>query len=226
MEATLKRTEEEQANKALIAEMLRDATKVELPSELTRQPIVHSGDAVLPAPMTVKEISSAGYVWVWDTRSYEKVPILYYMLPSRLRERRPDGSFRFTTTDPGKEPKRGTIKCLLHPEAANRAHYDELGFRVCNKNNITNPYQLQQHMKKKHPQEWAAIEEERKTAEREQDRALQHALLTQQLEKRREIAQEVEQESQKSSKASFICDICGADFGAQITLKRHKETHK
>jgi len=173
----------EKQNEALIQQMLRDAKKASEPGDLATNPIIHKGDADLQAPMTVKEVSSAGYVWVWDTRTYEKIPIIYYMLHSKLRTRRPDGSFRFTTVDPKQLPKRGTTKCLLHAESKNREHYNELGFRVCPKDNITNQYQLEQHMKKKHPQEWATIEQERIRKEKEEDRALQHLLLTSQMNK-------------------------------------------
>lgn len=164
---------------ALIQEMLRDAEsqKTELPSELTREPVIHRGDEDLPAPMVVNKITSAGYVYVWDTRSYEKIPILYYMLPSKMRQRREDGSYRFTTLDPGKKPKRGTYKCLLHKDAPDRARYDELGFRVCPKDNLTNQYQVGRHMKLKHPAEWNAIEDERKERERKEDRELQRMLI-------------------------------------------------
>uniref|UniRef100_A0A6M3LQ40 Uncharacterized protein n=1 Tax=viral metagenome TaxID=1070528 RepID=A0A6M3LQ40_9ZZZZ len=167
----------EQERESLVQEMLRDAKTAEMPSDLKTHPIIHSGDGTLEAPMTVKEISGAGYVWVWDTRTYDQIPVLSYMLPSKLRSRRPDGSFRFTTVNPGKLPKRGTVKCFLHPGSDNRKHYDELGFRVCNKSNITNQYQLQQHMKKKHPQEWEAIEQERAATERREDRELQQLLI-------------------------------------------------
>ncbi len=167
----------EQENESLIEEALRDAKKTELPSSLTKDPVIHKGDETLEAPMTVKEISSAGYVWVWDSRTFVKIPILYYMLPSKLRLKRKDGSFRFTTIDPKRKPKRGTVKCLLHKDGENRAHYDKLGFRVCPKDNITNEYQMKQHMHKKHPQEWKAIEDEKKDRERQEDRALQKLIL-------------------------------------------------
>jgi len=171
----------EQDNEALIAEMLSHAERVELPSELSQNPVVHKGDEALPAPMTVKELSSAGYVYVWETRSYERIPILFYMLSSKLRQRRPDGSYRFTTVAPKEKPFRGTTKCLLHPLAENRKHFDDLGFRVCNKSNITNPHQLRLHMMHRHPQEWAAIEQERIDMERQEDRALQRLLLSNQM---------------------------------------------
>ena len=168
----------EQDNEVLIAEMLRDAEKATVPSE-EEDPVIHRGDDVLGAPMVVKEISNAGYVYVYDTHSYDKIPILSYMLAQKLRQKRPDGSYRFTATDPKKLPIRGTIKCLLHPDRPEREYYNSLGFRTCQKSNLTNDYQLKQHMRKKHPQEWAAIEEYRKEKERAEDRALQKLLLEQ-----------------------------------------------
>ncbi len=218
-------SQQEQQNEALIEEMLQDAKKTEIPSDLTTNPIIHRGDETLQVPMTVKEISSAGYIPIWDTRTYEKAPVLYYMAPAKLRQIRPDGSRRFTTVDPGKLPKRGTIKCMLHAEGENRGHYDTLGFRVCRKSNITNPYQLKQHMIKKHPQEWAAIEEERKERERQEDRALQRLLLTSQMPSK-EVTNDGTQKPQKEEeikKTPFVCETCGADFGTQNILNKHKK---
>lgn len=168
-------------NEVLIQEMLRDAEKAEVSGDLEANPVIHKGDNTLEAPMTVKEISSAGYVWIYDTRSFERLPVLYYMLPQKLRQRRPDGSFRFTTSQPKEQPYRGSIKCLLHPDSPDRKEYDAKGYRVCLKANITNLYQLDQHMLKKHKQEWVAIKEERARAERDEDRKLQRALLNAQL---------------------------------------------
>ena len=168
-------------NEVLIQEMLRGAEKADVSGELEKNPVIHKGDNTLEAPMTVKEISSAGYVWIYDTRSFERLPGLYYMLPQKLRQRRPDGSFRFTTSQPKEQPYRGSIKCLLHPDSPDREEYDKKGFRVCLKSNITNEYQLEQHMAKKHKQEWIAIKEERARVERAEDRELQKALLNAQL---------------------------------------------
>ncbi len=165
-----------QDNESLIAEQLRDAKLVEVPSELKDNPVIHRGDTILDAPMTVKELSSAGYVYAWDSRTYERAPILYYMLPAKLRERRLDGSFIWTTNDPKKLPKRGIHKCLLHKDGPNRKEYDEMGLRVCAKSNIINSFEVKQHMEKKHSKEWKAIEDVRKERERQEDRAAQKQL--------------------------------------------------
>ncbi|KKK86865.1 hypothetical protein LCGC14_2758980 [marine sediment metagenome] len=124
-------------NESLIAEQLRDAKLVDLPSELKANPVIHRGDEELEAPMTVKELSSAGYVYIWDSRTFERAPVLYYMLPSILRRRREDGSFIWTTNDPHKQPEMGHMKCLLHKDSPDRKEYDKMGFRACKKSNIT-----------------------------------------------------------------------------------------
>ena len=175
MEDTLTKPTE-QDNEALIAEMLRDATPAEVISGLTENPVIHKGDEILEAPMTVKEMTSAGYKSIWDSRTYEWAPVLYYMLQQKLRERREDGSFIWTTNDPKKLPKRGTHKCLLHKDSPNRNEYDKMGLRTCKKSNIINDYEVKQHMSKKHPKEWQAIEDMRKERERQEDRAFQKTL--------------------------------------------------
>ena len=169
-------TETLQDNESLIAEQLRDAKLVELPSELKENPVIHRGDETLDAPMTVKELTSAGYVYVYDSRTFERAPVLYYMLASILRRRRPDGSFIWTTNDPKKLPKRGTMKCLLHKDSPDRRLYDEMGFRTCTKSLIPNAFEVKQHMTLKHPKEWQAIEDLRKERERQEDRAAQKTL--------------------------------------------------
>lgn len=210
MEDTQKKIEQD--NEALIQEALRDAQLSETPSDLRNNPVLHKGDAEIPAPMTVKEISSAGYAWIWDTRTFEKVPVLYYMLQSKLRKKRDDGSYRFTAFDPGEKPIRGTIKCMLHKDGENRKHYDELGFRVCNKENISNQYELTRHMQKKHPQEWAAMEQEKKERERQEDRQLQKLIL--------------EGAAKKQENDVFTCDVCGKNFASKIALVGHSRKHK
>lgn len=165
-------------NESLIAEQLRDAKLVDVPSELKSNPIIHKGDGELEAPMTVKELSSAGYVYVWDSRTFERAPVLYYMLPQLLRTRRDDGSFIWTTNDPKQLPYRGTLKCMLHKDSPDRESYNSMGLRVCKKSNIINEFEVKQHMIKKHSKEWAAIEDIRKERERQEDRAAQKELYT------------------------------------------------
>ena len=165
MEATLTK-----GNEPLIEEMLQDAESVEVPSELKSNPIIHRGDETLEAPMTVKEMSSAGYKSVWDTRTYEWAPVLYYMLQEVLGRKRTDGSHIWTTVDPKRKPQRGTYKCMLHKDNPGRKEFDLMGLRVCPKDNIRNDFEVKQHMLKKHPKEWLTLEDVRKEKERQEDR--------------------------------------------------------
>ena len=235
MEDTQTKSPEQTEQDALIVEMLRSAKGVELPSELAKNPVIHRGDGELPAPMTVTELRSGKYFWIWETDTGEKVPVLGYMLGQKLRQKLPSGKFRFTTIDPGIRPKRGEIKCMLHAEAKDRKHYDELGFRTCRKSNITNQYQLEQHMKHRHPQEWEAIDKERKDKEREEDRALQRLLIAQQLgkleagNKEMEAAQKPEQELKEVGKEetqTFTCMNCGKEFAYKKSCKNHTKKCK
>jgi len=170
-EATLPTETEREAE---IQEMLRDAKITELE---VGDRVVHRGDSEQPAPMIVNKVTSAGYVYLWDTRTFRKTPVLYYMAAKKLRVRREDGSYRFTLIDPKREPVHGNLLCKLHPDAPDHEHYKELGFRECKKSNITNPYQLQRHMQLKHKQEWAAIKAEEEERKRQEDRELQRALV-------------------------------------------------
>jgi hypothetical protein len=157
---------------AVIQEMIAQAQAAAEPGDRPGT-VVEKGDA----PMVVRSVDSAGYVNLWDTRTGEHSLTNANMLPTQLKKKRPDGSRVFTTVNPGITPPRGTIKCLLHPEGENRAHYDSLGFGVCRKSNLVSLFQLEQHMKHKHKQEYATIEKERADQQRAEDREFQRNLM-------------------------------------------------
>jgi len=160
-----------------IMEALRDAKIVDVPSELKEGTVIQDDTLDLgDERMTVIELKNAGYIYVWDTRTHKIAPILRYMLPEVMRRRRPDGSYIWTDKDPKKLPQRGTLKCLLHKDSPNRKEYDRMGLRTCKKSNITNDFEVKQHMSKKHPKEWQALEDQRKERERQEDREFQRTL--------------------------------------------------
>lgn len=169
MEDTLKE------NEALVEEMLRDS-KVKVEGDLEKNPIIHKGDSTLEAPITVSKITTPDYVYIWDSRTHRKAPILKYMLSQKLQVRRKDGSYVWTLKDPGKAPKGGMLKCLLHKDSPERELHDSMGLRECGKDNITNDYEVKQHMLKKHPKEWKSLEDSRIERERQEDRAFQKTL--------------------------------------------------
>lgn len=122
-------------------------------------------------------LTSAGWVKVWDTKSGEESICNRNMLLDLLKKKRPDGTKVFTTEKPNFEPFRGTLKCWLHADDPNRKHYDELGLAVCRKSNLTSKYQVERHMAKRHPAEFATIKEEKTRLEKEEDRAFQRGII-------------------------------------------------
>lgn len=160
-----------------LEEMLRDAEVAPEPGESMRDKVIHKGDEDLPTPMVRSTMESAGWVYIYDTQTGERSTANRNMLRQLLRIRRPDGSRVFTTVKPPFEPERGTYKCMLHADDPNRGYYDTLGFPVCRKSNLTSPFMVRRHMEKRHRMEWAAIEQERKDAERAEDRKLQRTLI-------------------------------------------------
>jgi hypothetical protein len=129
-------------------------------------------------PMTATELKSAGYVYIYDTKTGERSLCNNNMLAQHLRKKRTDGSYVFTTQKPRVTPQRGTLKCMLHPDDPNRTHYDDLGLPTCRKSNLTSPFQVTRHMQKRHKMEWASIEKERQDAEKQEERAFREYLMT------------------------------------------------
>ena len=82
-----------------------------------------------------------------------------------------DGSYRWVTSDPKIVQRKGALKCRLHPDDAERALWDEMGLPVCTKANISSPYQVERHMKSRHPSAWQTIDQFRKDAKEAQDKA-------------------------------------------------------
>ena len=156
-------TAQEIENKVLIEEMIKGQAAPE-PGESVKDKVVHRGDEEQPAPMTFSQLKSAGYTIIYDIETGEQSITNNNMLAAQLKKMR-NGKRVFTTTKPSSEPKRGTIKCLLHPDDPNREHYNEMGLPQCRKSNLINEFQRTRHMQRKHRDEWAAIEAEKKERE-------------------------------------------------------------
>lgn len=163
-------------NDSFIEQMLKDAESAPETGEIVSNPVIHKGSDDVPVPM-VGRVSSAGYVFIYDTQTGDRSKANRNMLPQLLRVKRPDGSTVFTTVKPPFEPKIGIYKCLLHKDSPNRKLYDEMGLPVCPAGHLSSPYQAKRHMQKRHPAEWAAIEHEREEKERAEDRELRQKML-------------------------------------------------
>ncbi len=162
-------------NTQLVEEILRNTKKADEPGSFSVGQQLAEGTKELP--LGVFHLKSAGYVFIYDTLTGEASKINKNMLASKLQQKRPDGSYIFSLKQSVK-PTRGTMKCLLHPDSPDRTHYNLLGLAVCKKANLTSPFQVERHMTKRHKQEWATIEKERTDKERQEDRQLQRAILS------------------------------------------------
>ena len=165
-------------NEALIDEMIRDAGVATEPGELKRLQVISKGDDEVPAPMLATELTSAEWVYLYDTVTRERSVCNRNMLKQHLEKKRKDGTFVFTTKVPKVGPKRGALRCMLHPDNPNRSHYDDLGLPSCPKANLTSPFQVRRHMEKRHKQEWATLEQERVERKEQDDRDFQRAMMS------------------------------------------------
>ena len=126
--------------------------------------------------MTPAPVLSDGQVYIYDTKTHERSVCRRNILPAKLKLKRPDDSFVFTTVKPKTPPKRGVLKCMLHPGERTEM-YDTWGFPVCMKSNLTSPFQVRRHMQKRHKQEYEAIKEEATRIEKDKERQLREALI-------------------------------------------------
>ena len=126
--------------------------------------------------MKPEPVLSGGQVYIYDTRTNEQSVCRRNILPAKLKLKREDDSFVFTTVKPKTLPKRGVLKCMLHPDVRTDT-YDAWGFPVCRKSNLTSPFQVRRHMTKRHKQEFEAIKEEETRIEKERDRKERDAII-------------------------------------------------
>ena len=151
-------------------ELIEEAESAPEPGSFDRRQVLHSSSDAFPMEVQVASLESAGYVYVYDTENGDKSVINRNMLETQLSKLRPDGTRFFTTVKPAFEPKRGTLKCLLHPDDPDRGLYDSWGFTTCAKSNLISEFQVNRHVQIRHRMEWQTIYEEREKQEKEQDR--------------------------------------------------------
>ena len=126
--------------------------------------------------MTPALVLSAGQVYIYETRTHERSVCRRNNLAHKLSLKREDGSLVFTTVRPTVLPKRGVLKCMLHPDERKET-YDAWGFPVCRKSNLTSPFQVRRHMQKRHKQEFEAIKEEEARIEKDKERQLRESII-------------------------------------------------
>lgn len=175
-------------NSEILAAMQGMVDRAPEPGTLNVRDVVHQGDSEYPAPIVVNTVSSAGYVYIYDTLTGQRSQTNINMLPAQLKKKRADGTLAFSLRQPigrdGKplEPTQGTHKCMLHTADPQRELYDQWGLGTCQKANLRSPTEVKTHMEHRHSKEWKTIEGARLEAERQEDRALQRELAQQQRE--------------------------------------------
>ena len=181
MEDTIKMAKEiktQTENDLLIEEMQREAKTANEPGEMAQLDVVSKGgDTDAPVPMIASTLTSAGWVYIYDTLTGEPSLCNRNMLRQHLLKVRPDGSHVFTVRKPDIEIKRGKFKCLLHEDDPNREHYKDMGFQTCRKSNLNSIFQRDRHMAKRHKDEWAAIQAEKADIKAQEDRDFNRQLL-------------------------------------------------
>ena len=136
-----------------------------------------SGDGEYKPPMIISDLSTAGWVLIYDTETREPSLCNRNAVPSQLKELRPNGLSVFTLLKPKEGPWRGDIKCFLHADQPDRARLNDLGFPTCRKATLPNVYQAGLHAEYKHRNEWAAVKEEKEREQDDEDRLIQRELL-------------------------------------------------
>ena len=161
-------------NEPAIEEMMRDAEMADEPGDMKAGVVI---SATADMPMSTAELQSAGYVYVYDTRTADRSVVNRNMLQQQLEKRRVDGSFAFSTRKPeGIEPLVGTIKCFLHEDDPNRGKYASMGRVRCRKSNFFTELDRERHLRFRHPRAWATLESERTRGERDAARLERIAL--------------------------------------------------
>ncbi|KKK97384.1 hypothetical protein LCGC14_2653290 [marine sediment metagenome] len=129
---------------------------------------------------TALKMESAGYSYIYDPKTGDRSVVNNNMRLFNLNKKNPDGSPRFVGEKPKNPPEplvRGTYKCVLHKDDPDRVGYAAMGFPTCPKDDLASPYQVIRHAEKRHKSEWADIKYKKEEAQKEEDRALQRAIL-------------------------------------------------
>ena len=146
------------------------------PGDVRVNEVVSDGNGAPPA--VVGSLESAGYTYIYDSKTGQRSLTNNNMLRTQLEKKRPDGSRVFTVRKPDFEPAAGALKCLLHPDQPSRPHFDALGMPTCRKSNLTSSFQVEQHMAHRHKVEWATIKHEQAEVEKAEQRDFQRAIMS------------------------------------------------
>lgn len=180
----------------LLEEMQRRAVAAPEPEGLETGEVVSRGET----PQVALKATSAGYVILYHTETFEPSRINRNQFRAHLQRRLPNGKLAFTADKPAQAPRRGHVPCWLHASTPERQLYDSLGLATCRKAELRNEFQAERHMIKTHSQEYATIKARLEKLEKEEDRAFQRQMLG-------AMAPKPENELE-------ACEYCGKEFRA------------
>ena len=161
-------------NNVALEEMLRDAEDAAEPGDMASGQVISQNGEMT---MTTSQLQSAGWVYVYDTRTADRSVVNRNMLPQQLQKLRPDGSYVFSTRKPeGIEIIVGDLDCFLHADDPNREKYNRMGLVTCIKIGFLNELDRANHMRYRHPRAYATLENERVREDREAERQERLAL--------------------------------------------------
>lgn len=141
---------------------LEEVRNAEAASSPGREELVGKQEAYeegVTEQLSPAQLKEAGWSYIYLVATGQRSLVNNNWLPIKLEHRDANGNYIWTTKRPDPPPRKGTTKCLLHPDDENRKKYDEMGFPVCKKSNMPNQYQQRNHMRKRHKAEYAIIQE-------------------------------------------------------------------
>ena len=179
MTTTTVRDQKDQAEwDALLARESDSVPQVAPASYMKEGEILNRPSETNPLPLRVTSLRYKGYVEVWDTLTGEKSLQPWWLLWQTMKKKREDGTLVFTRSDPHIPPNYGAdLTCPLNPKSPEYKKLKKMGFRDCKKQHIPHIDGLQRHVQKSHSRAWEAMERERETQERQEDRQLQRDML-------------------------------------------------
>jgi hypothetical protein len=209
-----------QAQELAIEELMKEMEEAPEPGSLGKGTAIHSATSEVPLSMSVSELQTAGYSYIYDRRNGAQSKTNNNMMQEQLEKRDETGARIYTTVKPDIEPAQGTLKCILHKDKPDREHYDAMGLATCNKANLTSEYQVNRHMQNRHPMEWATISEENERIERETERAFQRAMME-------AVSRGAPSTTSLQGAASVICPQCQRVCKNARSLRTHVQmAHK
>lgn len=161
-------------------------------------------------------------VTVYSMNDGEAIPIPEYMVRA-VMTKRVDGEYMFTD-NPAEAPeyRKGTTKCFLHAESAERASgiLDEIGLKgkVCPAGSLASVHSKRTHGERRHGREWAAYQEYLNNEKEANAIARQERQLDATLSIARG-GQSVQTKAEPTPKGT--CDICGKKFKNVGVHKSH-----